>query len=266
MKAKLNIQVSVHGGISFLKQNYVSPPFKIANITEDKLAACLHLTLMSSSPGILDGDDYQINIDLDEGSSLHLHTQSYQRLFDMKTGARQSMNVVLEKNASLVYLPHPCVPHQNSIFRSINHIHLKEGASLVWGEILTCGRKLNGEVFQMTYLQIFTSIYFNQKLIIKENLFMEPAHIEPNLLGQMEGYSHQGSLMVLNEEIEIPELRIEITGLLESQKNIDFGITASPIKGLLVRILGNKAEQIHDLQKSIAQLLVNQKTKAEIVE
>ena len=56
----------------------------MANITEDKTGATLQLMLMSSSPGILDGDEYKIKIELEENCSLQLHTQSYQRLFNMK--------------------------------------------------------------------------------------------------------------------------------------------------------------------------------------
>ena len=60
MKARLHIQTAVRNGITCLKQSFYTPPFKVANITEDKQAGPLHLMLMCSSPGILDGDDYQL--------------------------------------------------------------------------------------------------------------------------------------------------------------------------------------------------------------
>ena len=128
MIAKLNIRTAVRNGITYLDQTYFTPPFKVANITEDKQAPTLHLMLMNSSPGILDGDDYSIKIELSENSSLQVHTQSYQRLFNMKEGASQLQEVYLEKNSSLVYLPHPAVPHEKAVFKSVNKIYLSNDA------------------------------------------------------------------------------------------------------------------------------------------
>ena len=147
MNAELNIQVGERKGCSYLKHSYFTTPFKVVNITEDKTQYDLHLMLMSSSPGILDGDMYDIKIEVEKNCSLHLQTQAYQRLFTMKHGATQQMNVYVGDNASLVYLPHPSVPHEQSIFTSLNNFYLSSNCSFVFGEILTCGRKLNGEAF-----------------------------------------------------------------------------------------------------------------------
>lgn len=255
MIAKLHIQASGREGITYLKQNYFSPPFKVANITENKKAVFLHLMLMSSSPGILDGDEYSIKLDVDADCSLQLHTQSYQRLFTMKNGARQMMEVVLQKGSSFIYLPHPSVPHQNSIFTAINKIYLTNACRLIWGEILTCGRKLNGEVFQLSKYHNLTHIYLNNKLVIRENLLIQPASINPASMGQLEGFTHQASLIILDEQMDIDSIQDEVTELLASIEDIAFGITTAPIHGIIVRILGNKAEQLHNGLQSIALLV-----------
>ena len=48
-----------------------------------------------------------------------------------------------------VLLPHPSVPHEAIDFTSRNKIYLSDNCSLIFGEVLTCGRKLNGEVFSI---------------------------------------------------------------------------------------------------------------------
>jgi len=258
MIASLHIQASARDGITYLKQGYFSPPLKIANITEDKKAPRLHLMLMSSSPGILDGDDYQIKIELDESCSLQLHTQSYQRLFNMKAGAVQNIEVFLKDNASFTYLPHPTVPHLESVFTAKNKIHIGKNCRLIWGEILTCGRKLNGEIFSLSKYHNLTEIYFNKKLVIKENLLIQPTLSDPALTGQMEGYTHQASLIILDEEINTITTKEIIAELLGKMNDIDFGITTAPINGIIIRILGNKAEQLHNCLKTIATLVQQQ--------
>ena len=136
MIAKMRIVAALRDGITFLKQGYHTPPFKVANITEDKKSPKLELMLMCSSPGILDEDEYEMNIALEENCYLQLHTQSYQRLFNMKKGATQKMEIHLRKGTSFVYLPHPAVPHEDSIFTATNKIYLSDGCTLTWGEVL----------------------------------------------------------------------------------------------------------------------------------
>ena len=71
-----------------------------------------------------------MKIELEENCSVQLHTQSYQRLFNMKNGAVQQMEVALGKNASFYYLPHPTVPHENSNYSVRNKIYLADNCVL----------------------------------------------------------------------------------------------------------------------------------------
>ena len=255
MIAQLHIRTVCREGITYLGRTYFTPPFKVANITEDKQSQPLHLMLMNSSPGVLDGDDYEIKIELTENSSLHLHTQSYQRLFNMQQGARQNQEVYMEKNTSLVYLPHPAVPHEKSIFKSVNRIYLSDACSLVWGEILTCGRKLNGEIFSFSSYRNSTEVYINNKLIIKEILLMQPAITDPSALGQLEGFTHQASLIILHDPIFVNEQADMVHEYLSGQEKIQFGVSTTAGNGLIVRILGYGAEVLHHHLQMIAALI-----------
>ena len=254
MIARLNIQTAARNGITYLKQNYCTPPFKVANITEDKQAGPLHLMLMCSSPGILEGDDYQLTISLEVDSLLHLHTQSYQRLFNMKQGARQNMEVHLQKGATLIYIPHPAVPHKRSVFTTHNKIYLQGNNRLVWGEMLTCGRKLNGEQFDFIKYHSITDVCLNGRLAIKENWLVQPGITDVHAIGQWEGYTHQASLIMLDEQENITSYYDNINSFLSQQKEITYGISALPVAGVIVRILGYKAEQLINCLNRIAAL------------
>jgi urease accessory protein len=257
VNALLHIQSAERNGITYLKQSYCTPPFKVANITEDKKAGPLHLMLMCSSPGVLDGDDYQLKFNIEENAHLHLHTQSYQRLFNMKQGARQKQEFYLQKNASLIYIPHPSVPHKQSIFTTCNKIYLEGNNKLIWGELLTCGRKLNGEQFDFIKYHSVTDIYMQGRLAIKENWLVQPGITNLQAIGQWEGYTHQASLIILNNQDNIPLYYDAINHFLLQQQEISFGISTLPHSGLIVRILGYKAEQLFNCLNRIA-MLTNQ--------
>jgi urease accessory protein len=254
MKASLQIQTAVRNGITYLQQSYYTPPFKVANITEDKKAGPLHLMLMCSSPGVLDGDDYHLKIDMAEDCQLHLHTQSYQRLFCMQKGARQTMEVYLQKGAGFIYIPHPAVPHKQSFFKAHNKIYLQGNNQLIWGEVLTCGRKLNGEYFDFARYHNLTDIFCQGHLIIRENMLVQPGYINVHDMGQWEGHSHQASLIILNKPEAIRHLYEPINTILHQTNGITFGISTLANAGMVIRILGHKAEPLFNCLNRIAAL------------
>ena len=252
MTAELHIQAARVNDTTCLKKCYCTTPFKVANITEDKKDTTLRLMLMSSSPGILDGDVYNIKIELEENCSLQLHTQSYQRLFTMKEKATQKMEIQFAAGASFCFIPHPAVPHEQSGFTARNKIFLSNNCNLIFGEILTCGRKLNGEVFLFSKYHTITEIFMHDKLIIKENLLMQPSLIDVNNIGQLQGYTHQASLIYLDEHADVKRIKATVMEILSTQKDISAGITSAPVNGLILRLLGQKAEQLFDCLKMIA--------------
>jgi urease accessory protein len=254
MNAKVVIRTALRDGITRLRESYYTPPFRVANITEDKTGPLLHLMLMCSSPGILDGDEYDIRLHLEAGSRLQLHTQSYQRLFHMKEGASQLMEVRMEQGASFCYLPHPCCPHAHSIFTGRNKLFLGEGAQLIWGEVLTCGRKGSGEVFSFSKYHTITEVFQNNKLVLRENINLQPSVMDLSAMGQLEGYTHQASLLSMGGRMD-GGMRSEIQDYLLGQTGILSGLSDGPADSLVVRLLGNGAEQLQDCLKTAAGIL-----------
>jgi urease accessory protein len=249
LKSEVHIGIVLRAGVNILHKAYCTQPFKVLNITENTKEGILRCMLMSSSPGILDGDNYDIRIDLGNDCAFELQTQSFQRLFSMKKGAVQNMLVHLQKDAHFKYLPHPVVPHGSSDFVANNKIFLSEGGSLIWGEVFTCGRKLNGESFRFTRYHAITEIFLDGRLIIKENLFMQPGSMNISGMGQLEGFTHQATLIFIHPTVPVKELISILSGWLDKQQQIIYGITCAPVNGIIMRLLGNKAEQLFDCLK-----------------
>ena len=264
MIAELYIHTASRNGKTFLKNAFYSQPFKLADITEDRKNKTLHLMLMSSSPGILDNDEYNIKVELEEGCSIVLDTQSYQRMFQMKKGAKQEMDVRLARGSSFVFLPHPSVPHESSIFSTKQTFYLSEDCFLLWCEVLTCGRKLSGEIFRFSKFHSQTEIFLSGKLIVKENLLISPAMVDVNAMGQLEGFTHQASLICIGELISVISSIEEIQRLLENEKDICFGISALSVNGFVIRMMGYRSEQLYDIVKLIALHLSASQQSAEI--
>jgi urease accessory protein len=126
---------------------------------------------------------------------------------------------------------------------------------LIWGEVLTCGRQLNGEAFTFARYHSKTEIFLQDRLVVKENLFLVPAAMDVNSIGQMEGYTHQASFLYINESAAVRDLYSEISELLSGEKDVSFGISLLPVNGLAVRLLGYKGEQLFECLKQISKLI-----------
>ena len=175
LNGKMNITIDAIEGKSRLRHCFFTPPFKVMSIGENSNARALELMIMNSSPGVLDNDNYSINITLCEAAALHLSTQAYQRLFQMQTGAVQQTTIIMREGSSLVYLPHPSVPHAGSHFFSKTHISIEKKCRLIIGEVLSNGRNLNGESFLFTRYQSRLEIFFHDRLRVCDNQVIEPA-------------------------------------------------------------------------------------------
>ena len=253
MIAQLHIETALRGNCTVLKRAFFTQPFKVANVTEDKTGKDLRLMIMSASPGILDGDEYETEIDVAQNCSLHLQTQSYQRLYNMKVGASQKTITHVKENGSFYFIPHPVVPHEASSFFTSNKIYLEGNCTLLLGEVITCGRKESGESFLFRKYHSLTEIYLNDKLIIRENILIQPSVINVSAIGQLEGFTHQATLIFLNEGAEVKEIIKNISVFLEAKTDVEFGLSITPKNGLILRLLGYKAEQLFDILKSVAE-------------
>jgi urease accessory protein len=251
MKGSLSFTAGKKNGTTRLVKSFFTPPFNLATISV-KGAKVLQLMVRSSSPGILDGDEYQVEIRLLEGAQAELSTQSFQRLFDMKAGAIQTTRINLAADASLEYIAHPSVPHRNSIFRASTQVELDESSKLYYGEIFTCGRALNGEAFLFTLYQSRLEIRINGKLQLKENLRIVPFESIAQATGMLENHTHQAALTCIDNPLELSELENLIPAILKNAQDLTWGMSR-PAKNILVlRLLGFNAYKLHDLLLEVA--------------
>ncbi|TWV99746.1 urease accessory protein UreD [Chitinophaga pinensis] len=253
MTSELDIRAATRGTHTYLQHCYFTRPFKVADISGSRTGD-LHLTMMTASPGILDGDFYQIAVSLEKDSSVHLYTQAYQRIFNMQNGAKQRLLVKMAKGSSLYYLPHPSVPHEASVFDSVSRIEMEEDCRLLWGEIITCGRKLNGEIFRCRYYRNTLELWQHNRLLFKDVTVLEPAVIPPVSMGQWETYSHQASLLWYDKQQDMTAMGDIIHECLSAEKNITAGVSRTASGALLLRVLGQGGEQLYELFKKIALL------------
>ena len=163
----------------------------------------LELMIMSTSPGILDGDEHELRVNLQAGRSVNLAYTIVPAVVQHETVGKLARLPSIWRRIPFSFIPHPTVPHKSSSFTVNNKIYVGKNCTLLFSEILTCGRNLNGEVFSFTKYHNLTEIYLDDKLVIKENIRLEPGSINFEAIGQLEGFTHQASLIYLREDLDI---------------------------------------------------------------
>lgn len=238
---------------TILKDAFFTPPFKLIEVRENKKNPLLEVMVMSSSPGMLNNDTYDISIEVIPNSYLNLQSQAYQRIYVSERGTNQVMNIKVGANAYFSHTPHPVVPHVGARYHAENNIHLSSSSTLLWGEILTCGRKFmeGNEEFTFTKHHSLTKIFVDDELVFMDNLYVEPKKINVKDFGLYESYTHQGSLFFIAPDCDISKRMDEIYESLENESQLDFGISKIRDNAYLLRILGNGGEKLFKIFSKI---------------
>lgn len=257
-KCELKVSTGIVDGYHRLTDKYHTVPFGLLRIdSRASYDPWLRYMVRSSSPGILAGDCYEIDYNIADDTKLGLETQAYQRVHRMNEGgeAWQNTRVTVGKNALFHYIPHPLVPHKASDFEANNEIKIAKSSQLIWGEVITCGRKAygDGEVFAFKRLMTSTDLYIDDKLVFKDKILFEPENEDLDTIGQMEGYTHQGTLLIYQDKLEDKELYDFVKGIVDEEKEdkMEFGMTTTVSDARVLRVLGNHGEQLYEVLKKI---------------
>ncbi|WP_037588293.1 urease accessory protein UreD [Stenoxybacter acetivorans] len=252
-------------GQTVLGSCFYTPPIKILTLPNthingerDTLAAIQ----MSSSPGLLAGDTINIDIHLTADTRLKLFTQAFTRIQAMPNGgeAQQHIHIQLDSGSRLYYLPHPLVLHTDAALTQNTEIALTDNCILMLGEIIACGRVLNGEYWHFRHLSSHVHIHHNQRLILADNTQWQPQQQALNVIGQMEHFSHQACLYYVHtgcNAVHIRELanRLHEALLLHWQEHHHdylWGVSQASSHALCLRALALQAQTLQQLLEQAA--------------
>lgn len=201
--------------------------------------------LLNPHGAYLDADDYSMNIEVEENARLTLTTQGATIIYKTPNKEAYQESVIrLAKDSYFEYLPGAIIGYKNARFFQNTVVHLEEGATFVYLEIITPGWSPEGDEFTFTYLRLKTEAYSDKKLIVHDHIKLAPAEQEFGVLGYMEGYSHLGTFMVLSDKVD-DDLINRLYELLEAEAyDMKFGISKLPEAGFTVRILANMTQHI----------------------
>lgn len=246
----LKIETETKHEKTILSDSYFTPPFKLLKPFYGK-NNIMRLCLVNVSPGVLEGDNYNITVNLRKGSLLELYSQSYSKIFKMKDGfAAQKVDINMEEGCTLAYMLKPTLPYEDSDFRGETNIRLSKNCNLIFREIISCGRYKRNEIFSFKSFKSKTKVIYDDKLLFMDNTVLIPQEQQLNSIGLYDKFTHQANMIIVSKKVN-ENLKLSLVKLIDQFQDIDFGVSMSFKFGIVIRILGKGSEKLIDITESI---------------
>lgn len=216
---------------------------------ENSLPGMAYLYIISPSGGILQGDRYKTDITMKNNAVSHITTQGATRIYSMNSNsASQIVNITLDENCYLEYIPDQIIPFQNSRYYQKVNLNIHDNATLIYSEVLTPGRIAMNESFDydICYLRTYCKNQ-NNKFRCLENMKIEPKKYDMKTRGVLGKYNIVGTVYVLTKKEKIQKLEEIINEKIQKSELITSGTSILPNEsGIIVKILGNNTEDIFE--------------------
>jgi urease accessory protein len=171
--------------------------------------------------------------------------------------ASQIVNITLDENCYLEYIPDQIIPYQNSRYYQKVNLNIHDDATVIYSEILTPGRVAMKEIFDydICYLRTYCKNQ-NNKFRCLENMKIEPKSQNLKTEGILGKFDIVGTVYILTKKEDVIKLENKISNNLEQFNDISIGTSILPNdSGIIVKILGNNTENIFEIIYKLVKIM-----------
>lgn len=250
-------------GQSFVHRQFATYPFRLSRDLRLSSADTdrTYLYLMNAAPGLFAGDDWQISVQLDKGTSLYLTDQSATKVHRMAIGsaARTGYDLSVGENATLELVPEPSILYGDAALEQDITVKVHPTSQLFLSEMIIPGRLARGEIYQFQYcfsrLQVYTQTddllcADTQRLLGKQNPFRDD-----KLFAALPVLAN---LIVILPMVDLSSLMTELTAIGQRQAIVAASSPLPNCNGLLIRVMAETTSSlkhyIRDALNSVRQL------------
>lgn len=216
-----------------------------ANIRNDREGIPTYY-LLQLGGGYIEGEKYKNVFKLKDNARAIITTQASTKVYKCEHGNKVTQETIIElgKNSILEYVADTVILYKNAIYKQVNDIYLDDSSTLIYSDGITAGWSPEGDKFTYNKVQLKSNVYINNKIVLLDNLIVNPRENDVTKLGFFEEYLNFGTLLIINKNITsnvIEELRKELEKI---ELPIDFGISELEVNGFVLRVLGNLTQNI----------------------
>lgn len=245
----IDLVLEKQGDVVVSPRKYFNGVFKLSPKMELDVERIPAYFLMQLGGGIVEGEKYNINVELKENVRAIVTTQAASKVYKCENSYEsfQETTLKLEENSILEYITDPVILYKDAVYRQENNIYMTKSSTLIYTDGITSGWSPDKKRFQYEKAKLKTNIYMDGVPVLLDNMLINPRENDIDGLGFMEGYKNFATLIILDDRIDkniIEHLREEI---LKLNLDINFGITGLEVNGFVLRVIGNLTQDLEEV-------------------
>jgi len=259
---RLEVGVTLRGGRSVASHQFHEGALRVLrpHYLDDSGQVCY--VVVNPGGAYLGADLFLVDVEVGDGADLLLTTQSATKVYRTPGSfAEQRMAVRLGEGARLELMPDQLIAYREASYRQRTSVTLRPSSSLVMGEVVTPGWSPDGAAFRYEEVRLRNHICVETgaatELLVLDNLLIRPPLGDVTGLGFMEGFSHLGSLVVVDPRVDqaLADQLHRLTQSFDARTGLSLTRTVSGTTGLVLRSLSNSTGELNRLLGACANLL-----------
>lgn len=252
-KIKLNYQFNQHK--TELLSSFTQSPFKIQQSFYPEGEAICHNIILHTAGGVVGGDILDQEIILNDHSQSLITTPAANKIYRSNGKiAQQNINIRLENQTILEYLPQEMIIFNGAKYHQSNIINLHQDSTFLMWEIIRFGRTARGEIFNQGYWQSNLEIWQESTPILIDHICLQG---EDDLFHSLTGLNDQPLAATLTYigNFQKAETLTKISQLCHNSLTYGQAGVTELIKGLNCRYLGHSTTEVRAFFFKIWQIL-----------
>lgn len=263
-RGRLELGVSVRGERSVATRQFHEGTLRV--LRPHYLDASGQVCYVMVNPGgaYLGADLFLIDVEMEDGADLLLTTQSATKVYRTPDSfAEQRMNIALGAGSRLELVPDQLIAYREASYRQTTYISLHPTSSFVMAEVVTPGWSPDGASFKYREVRLRNEIHVRgdasrpSGLLALDNLLIRPPLNDVTGMGFMEGFSHLGSLVVVDPRVnqDLADQLDQVTRGFDAHTGVSLTAPLAGTTGLVLRSLSNSTVELHLLLGACISLL-----------
>lgn len=254
VRGRLELGISLRGGRSVALRQFHEGALRVLrpHYLDESGQVCY--VMVNPGGACLGADLFVVEVEVDAGAELLLTTQSATKIYRTPASfAEQRMSVRLGEGSRLELMPDQLIAYREASYRQNTHISLHPTSCLVMAEVVTPGWSPDGASFRFEEVRLRNEIWIESgngpKLLALDNLLIRPPVNDVTGMGFMEGFSHLGSLVVVDPRVDqgLADDLDRISRDFDAYTGVSLTATIAGTTGLVLRSLSNSTEELNTL-------------------